>query len=59
MTDDYEVGFGKPPKHTQFEKGRSGNPKGRPKGSKNIPMLVREIFDEKVLVNGPWGQRWV
>lgn len=57
--DDYEVGFGKPPKHTQFQKGRSGNPKGRPKGSKNIPMLIRKIFDEKVLVNGPRGQRWV
>src|SRR6266567_6329022 len=26
-----EVGYGKPPKHTQFTKGRSGNPNGRPK----------------------------
>jgi hypothetical protein len=33
--DRYEVGFGKPPKHTRFQKGRSGNPKGPPKGSKN------------------------
>jgi|TARA_B100000315_G_C14463215_1_gene534727 hypothetical protein len=30
-----EVGYGKPPKKTQFKKGQSGNPKGRPKGSKN------------------------
>ncbi len=29
--DDYEVGYGKPPKNTQFKKGKSGNPKGRPK----------------------------
>lgn len=57
--DDYEVGFGKPPKHTQFQKGRSGNPKGRPKGSKSIPELVRKIFDEKILVNGPRGQCWM
>ena len=31
----YEVGYGKPPKHSRFRPGKSGNPKGRPKGSKN------------------------
>lgn len=30
-SDNYEVGYGKPPKSTQFKKGVSGNPKGRPK----------------------------
>jgi hypothetical protein len=29
--DDYEVGYGKPPKSTRFKKGQSGNPRGRPK----------------------------
>lgn len=29
--DDYEVGYGKPPKSTRFKKGQSGNPLGRPK----------------------------
>jgi hypothetical protein len=31
MSDSYEVGYGKPPRNTQFRKGVSGNPKGRPK----------------------------
>jgi hypothetical protein len=31
MSDSYEVGYGKPPKGTQFKKGSSGNPKGRPR----------------------------
>lgn len=31
MTKEYEVGYGKPPKHTRFKKGVSGNPSGRPR----------------------------
>ncbi len=31
----YEIGYGRPPKSTRFTKGKSGNPDGRPKGSKN------------------------
>lgn len=34
-TTDKEVGYGKPPAATRFRKGRSGNPKGRPRGKKN------------------------
>ena len=30
-----EVGYGKPPKHSRFQPGQSGNPRGRPRGSKN------------------------
>lgn len=33
VDNDYEVGYGKPPKYSQFKKGKSGNPKGRPPSS--------------------------
>jgi hypothetical protein len=45
---DYEIGRGKPPVHTRFKKGQSGNPRGpRPK---NLPALLIEALNEKVTV---------
>ncbi len=32
---DNDAGYRKPPKHTQFKKGQSGNPKGRPRKGKS------------------------
>jgi hypothetical protein len=47
---DYEVGYGKPPRHTRFELGRSGNPRGRPGGSKNLSTSLNEALKEPVVV---------
>jgi Family of unknown function (DUF5681) len=53
----YEIGYGKPPKQYQFPRGRSGNPRGRPKGAKNTATLLREILDRKITFRSETGVR--
>jgi hypothetical protein len=47
---DYVVGYGKPPVHTRFQKGQSGNPKGRPRGRKNMSTLLSDALNGSVIV---------
>ena len=48
MSDDYDVGYRKPPKSGQFQPGQSGNPNGRPKKSKDIQAAIRAMLDSQV-----------
>ena len=47
----YEVGYGRPPKFTRFKPGTSGNPKGRPRVSKNLAAAFESALSERVPVN--------
>jgi hypothetical protein len=49
--EEYEVGFAKPPVNTQFVKGQSGNPHGRPRGKRNIATMLNAALNETVIVN--------
>lgn len=49
-SDEYEVGYGKPPAATRFKKGQSGNPKGRKPGAKGIAANIERELERKIIV---------
>lgn len=53
------VGYGRPPKHTRFKPGQSGNMHGRPRGARNRKVIVEEIAHEthKITEGGKRRQR--
>ena len=49
-SSDYEIGYAKPPKETRFQSGKSGNPSGRPKGTRSFQQELNAILQEKITV---------
>lgn len=46
----YSVGYGKPPEGSRFIPGRSGNPRGRPRGARNRTTILNQTLHERVVV---------
>jgi Family of unknown function (DUF5681) len=52
---DYEVGYGRPPKETRFQPGKSGNPRGRPKVERPLGDALREELYRQIEVVNEMG----
>ena len=55
--ESYEVGYGKPPWHSRFKPGQSGNPKGKVKGYKGYSATAKAVLNEKIKVQTAHGTR--
>lgn len=59
MTDDSEAAFRRPPTSGRFKKGKSGNPKGRPKGTRNLQTDLTSLMKKRVPIRQDGEQRFV
>ena len=52
MTNDEppSVGYMSPPQHTRFKKGKSGNPRGRPRKQEDLNTVLHRVLNRKVRV---------
>ena len=48
--NEFDIGYRRPPKASQFQPGRSGNPRGRPKGGRKVGAVLQELMNAKVTV---------
>ena len=46
------VGYMNPPKHTRFKKGKSGNPRGRPRKRDDLNTILQRVLNRKIKVKG-------
>ena len=58
-TRDYDIGYGKPPNATRFQKGQSGNPGGRRRGSKNLSTILNEELEQRVVIRENGKQKTI
>ena len=56
---EYAVGRGRPPEHSRFKPGQSGNPTGRRKGSVNLKTLMQRVAETEITLNDNGGERRV
>ena len=56
---DSQTGYGKPPKHTRFKPGQSGNRHGRPKGTQNLKVDLAEELAERIAISERGHRRGV
>ncbi len=50
MSKNYKVGYGKPPKASQFKTGQSGNPKGRPKQRRSMTSKIEHELRRPIAI---------
>ncbi len=47
----YMVGYGRPPKASQFRKGQTGNPRGRRRGDENLISVFKRYVSQLIRIN--------
>src|SRR6516165_10143992 len=57
VSEPASVGYGRPPVQTRFKPGRSGNPKGRPRNSRNLRNIIQDALTTRIVLRQGQGKR--